>query len=391
MAEKTSLIVRTVQMLFVATCCSIFAQENIAVMELEAKNISRQDAGVLTDKLRSEIIKTRKFNVMERDRMNEILKEQGFQQSGVCSSDECAVRAGNIIGVSRMVAGSVGRLSESFLVTVRMIDVETGKIVRNVDETIKGGIDMVLETGMAAVAQKLMTARDMGTKQTAKPNHVPGNFGPSDGLLGFWPMDKIDGNSLTDLSGNGKNGSIFGAKVDIKGGMKFSGSGDYLSFGELPASREFTASFWVKPVGIADQIWYDALCGNAGNDLGGGVGFIVMSNELHFLAGPACNAPKPSSDIVYSMDNIEPGKWHHIAGTLAAGKSMALFVDGKEIKRTASGVPRGIPDVTAQFFGADSRKPEIQTYCGKARDMLVFDRALEAAEVSALYSAGKSR
>ena len=70
---------------------------------------------------------------------------------------------------------------------------------------------------------------------------------------------------------------------------------------------------------------------------------------------------------------------------------MALFIDGKEVKRTASGVPSGLPAVTAQYFGADSRKPEIQTYCGKARDMLLFDRALEAAEISTLYSAGKTR
>jgi TolB-like protein len=381
-------MIKTLSFACAAFCCAAFAQENIAVMELEARNISRQEAGVLTDKLCSEIIKTRKFNVMERERMNEILKEQGFQLSGVCSSDECATRAGNIIGVSRMVAGSVGRVGGSFLVTLRMIDVATGKIVRNVDETIKGTIESVLESGMASVAQKLVTTRDMGGKQTAKPNGVPGNFGPSDGLLGFWPMDKIDGNSLTDLSGNGKNGSIFGAKVDIKGGMKFSGSGDYLSFGELPASREFTVSFWVKPIGIADQIWYEALCGN---NMGGGVGFMVLLNELHFSAGADCNASRPSATLDFGLDNIEPGKWHHIAGTFAGGKSMALFVDGKEVKRIASGVPRGLPDVTAQYFGADTRKPEIQSYCGKARDMLVFDRALEAGEVSTLYSAGKLR
>jgi TolB-like protein len=388
MSNIPSITIKTLSFACAAFCCAVFAQENIAVMELEAKNISRQEAGVLTDKLCSEIIKTRKFNVMERERMNEILKEQGFQQSGVCSSDECATRAGNIIGVSRMVAGSVGRVGGSFLVTLRMIDVETGKIVRNVDETIKGGIDAVLEAGMASVAQKLMTARDMGTKKAAKPNGVPGNFGPSDGLLGFWPMDKIDGNSLTDLSGNGKNGSIFGSKVDIKGGMKFSGSGDYVSFGDLPSSREVSVSFWVKPIGIADQIWYDALCGN---NLGGGVGFMVLLNELHFTAGADCNSSKPSTMLDYSMDNIEPGKWHHIAGTFAGGKSMALFVDGKEVKRIASGVPSATPGITAQYFGADSRKPEVQSYCGKARDMLVFDRALEAGEVSTLYSAGKLR
>jgi TolB-like protein len=388
MTKRTTAVTRIVPLVISALWSMAVAQDNIAVMELEGNHVSRQECAVLTDKLRSEIIKTRKFNVMERGRMNEILKEQGFQQSGVCSTDECAERAGKIIGVSRMVAGSVGRAGGSFLVTLRMIDVETGAIVRNVDETLQGSIDAVLESGIAQVAQKLVIARDMGAKKPGKNNGVPGNFGPSDGLLGFWPMDKIDGNSLLDLSGNGKNGSIFDAKVDIKGGMKFSGSGDYLSLGELPQSKEFTVSFWVKPIGIADQVWYDALCGN---NLAGGIGLIVTSNELRFSSGADCNARGAAATLVYSMDKIEPGKWHHVAATLAGGKSMALFIDGKEVKRISSGVPFSLPGATAQYFGADSRKPEVQSYCGKARDMLLFDRALEAGEISTLYSAGKIR
>ncbi len=363
-----------------------FAQENIAVMELEAKNISSADVSVLTDKFRSEIIKTRKFNVMERERMNDILKEQGFQLSGVCSTDECATKAGHIIGVSKMIAGSIGKLGSSYLVTLRMIDIESGKIVRNVDETIKGNEEYLLETGMSQMVTKLLSVRDLGQKN-AKPNGVPGNFGPSDGLLGFWPLDKKDGNSLTDLSGNGKHGSSFGCKIDIKGGLKFSGSGDYVTLGDLPRATQYTVSFWVNPLGIADQIWYDAMCGNGK----GGIGIYVMLNVLHFSADPECETANPVADISYSMDNIMPGKWHHVAGVFSAGKFMALFVDGKELKRIVSDIPQSMPGVSVQYFGADQRMPDIQSYSGKARDVMVFDRALENGEVAALYSAGRNR
>jgi hypothetical protein len=267
-----------------------------------------------------------------------------------------------------------------------MIDVESGKIVRNVDETIKGNEEYLLESGMLQIATKLLAARDMGQK-SAKPNGVPGNFGPSDGLLGFWPLDKKDGNALTDLSGNGKHGSLFGCKIDMKGGLKFSGSGDYVTLGDLPRAQQYTVSFWVNPLGIADQIWYDAMCGNGK----GGMGIYVMLNELRFTADADCETSNPSAEISYSMDNVVPGKWHHVAGVFFAGKFMALFIDGKEVKRIVSNVPLTMPGAPVQYFGADQRMPDIQSFSGKARDIMVFDRALENGEIISLYSAGKSR
>ena len=40
----------------------------------------------------------RNIKVIEREMMEEIIKEQGFQQSG-CSTDECMVEVGKLIGV----------------------------------------------------------------------------------------------------------------------------------------------------------------------------------------------------------------------------------------------------------------------------------------------------
>jgi hypothetical protein len=374
---------------FILFCGAMaFAQENIAVMDLVGKNVSQQDAAIITDKLRSEIIKSKKFGVFERERMNEILKEQGFQQSGVCSSEDCAAQAGNIIGVSRMVVGSIGRVGGSYLIAVRMIDVETGKILRNVDGEFKGTIEDALTSEISAVAQKLLAARDMASGTKKKTTGVPGNFGPSDGLIGYWPLDKVDGNMLSDLSGNGKHGSLFGTKVDVKGGMKFSGSGDYVTLPELALSKEYTVSFWVKPASIADQVWYNALCGEKH---GGGLGIAIVSNELHFTAGANCGAQKPDAICSYSMDNIEPGKWHCVTAVFSAGKSMALYVDGKETARLTSGVPSSAGAIATQYFGIDLKKPQVQSYCGKARDILLFDRALETQEIYSLYTAGRNR
>jgi len=60
--------------------------------------------------------------VLERKQMLNMLKEQCFQQTG-CTSNECAIEAGQLIGVSHIIAGSIGKVGRTYLVTARLIDV----------------------------------------------------------------------------------------------------------------------------------------------------------------------------------------------------------------------------------------------------------------------------
>ena len=95
----------------------IFAQQKIAkriaVLELQGEGVSLAEARTLTDRLRSRLVNTNVFHVLEREQMDEILGEQGFQQSG-CVSDECAVEVGQLIGVQLMVAGSIGKIGNLY-------------------------------------------------------------------------------------------------------------------------------------------------------------------------------------------------------------------------------------------------------------------------------------
>jgi curli biogenesis system outer membrane secretion channel CsgG len=49
----------------------------------------------MTDRLRNELVNSGAFTVIERSKMDEILQEQGLQQTG-CTSDECAVEIGKL-------------------------------------------------------------------------------------------------------------------------------------------------------------------------------------------------------------------------------------------------------------------------------------------------------
>ncbi|MGL1936275.1 MAG: penicillin-binding protein activator LpoB [Fibrobacterales bacterium] len=133
----------------------VFAQKpNVAILPLESQVISPQEALTLTEKLRTEIIKRGNMRVLERGQMEAILQEQGFQQTG-CTTNDCAVEMGQLIGVDVMVAGTIGKVGKVFLISVRLIDVEKGDILKMADEEIAGEIEDLLILGIPTVAARL--------------------------------------------------------------------------------------------------------------------------------------------------------------------------------------------------------------------------------------------
>jgi len=100
---------------------------NVAIADLRGENVSAGDAAVMADLLRNELVKTGKFNVIEKQNMDKVLAEHAFQQTG-CSSEECAVKLGKLLNVQRMAVGSFGKLMDSYILSIRVVNVESGAI-----------------------------------------------------------------------------------------------------------------------------------------------------------------------------------------------------------------------------------------------------------------------
>lgn len=105
--------------------------------------------------LETQLIKTNKFTIIERNRLAEVLKEQGMSQSGFIDSD---LEFGGIEGIDYLIYGSITKLGNSggnvsfkgfgsgsgkveMAMDIRIVDVETGEIrlAETVEETIKSG------------------------------------------------------------------------------------------------------------------------------------------------------------------------------------------------------------------------------------------------------------
>ena len=119
------------------------AKESYAVLDLEGRGISALEAATLTDRMRSELVKTGAVMVVERGQMQQILGEQDFQMTG-CTSDECAVEIGQMLGVTKMIAGSIGKIGATFTMDLRTINIATGAIENTMTRNYRGEIDGLL-------------------------------------------------------------------------------------------------------------------------------------------------------------------------------------------------------------------------------------------------------
>lgn len=133
-------------LVFLICSFSVYAEEFIAVLELEG-TITKNESAVLTDKLINQLANTNKYRVVERSQMQAILQEQEFQQTG-CTSSECAVDVGQILGVEKIVTGSIGKIGSLYSISLRMINVSTGEIERSSSVEQSGTIEDVLTKGI---------------------------------------------------------------------------------------------------------------------------------------------------------------------------------------------------------------------------------------------------
>jgi len=145
----------------------------IAVMPLAAQGVDAASGLVVTDALSDQLLAEGKVRVMERSQMEKILKEQGFQQSGVCDGTDCALAAGKLLAIDRMVVGSLGKLGESFTLSVRVVDVATGEVLGSARRMRKGAIDDVIADLLPLVTKDLAFQKQKkGASETADATGV---------------------------------------------------------------------------------------------------------------------------------------------------------------------------------------------------------------------------
>lgn len=223
---------------------------------------------------------------------------------------------------------------------------------------------------------------------------APLDYGHAQGLVGYWPLNEGTGSAAYDLSGNGNIGQWFGSPSGISGYYStgrdgqwagtFNGGTDYvltnLSATKFPVSAG-TITFWMNASTSVGSPWYDVL-GNA--DVyyhKNGVYFRLTSagNYISFVISDA------SGDTSVAAGSLLSG-WNFIAGTWN-GSVVTLSINGSSYTTSTQ--------TYAPFYqyafniGADGSHDYSTWYDGLLSDVRVYNRALSAGEIRAIYNGGK--
>lgn len=134
------------------------AQNTVAVLDFEPIGLSKDEIRALSIRFSNEFMSTSKgqYKMVERQQVNSILKEQGFQQVNNCSSSDCGVKIGEALGAKFIVVGSISKIGNLFSVNAKLINVESSELIKSISHDQMGDLVSLMTNGMKESAQKLL-------------------------------------------------------------------------------------------------------------------------------------------------------------------------------------------------------------------------------------------
>jgi hypothetical protein len=210
------------------------------------------------------------------------------------------------------------------------------------------------------------------------------------GLVSWWPGETNADDSLGINNGTLINGTYASGMVGKA--FSFSGSSSYVSVPDSSSLDSFTTNITV-------ELWMKAGQTNANADWKGLVTKGNSSWRLQARPGAttvdwAMNGVSPLELI--GARNVNDGQWHHVAATYN-GAQMCLYVDGT---LDASQPATGLIALNNEplCIGANSKAYVPSCYCiqmgyffnGLIDEVSLYNRALSAAEILAIYNAGSA-
>jgi WD40 repeat protein len=100
----------------------------LAILSVKAKGVPPEVADVCISTMSNALSNVEYVTLVERDAIESILKEQQFQLSGL--TEDQGVSVGKILKADVVLLGNVGKLGTSIVFSARLINVETGKVMK---------------------------------------------------------------------------------------------------------------------------------------------------------------------------------------------------------------------------------------------------------------------
>ncbi len=238
--------------LFLASTTLKLASPGLAAGE----GVSEKTVAAVSDAVNAEVRRHAGVTLVSQDEIKSALSLEEQKMMAGCSSTQCVAEVGGALGVDNMLTGSIGKVGESWLVFLKVIDVKKVTTLRQADRRIrKGGLDDVLDaipglvtelfgSSLATKAAPIATGTAPPPQAAVAPVGVPSAKAPAPAKNE--PFGNVP--AKTETFTDGKGHFFVFAPADNATGALFYGDGkSYYEQRIIGSSRngeDFGMTFW---------------------------------------------------------------------------------------------------------------------------------------------------
>lgn len=219
--------------------------------------------------------------------------------------------------------------------------------------------------------------------------------------MALWlPFDEASGLTALNIAG-GLNGALINGPTRLIGSyvnnsLCFDGANDYVQVASHPAiavgTGDFSIDAWIRPAALNNtiRIIADHRDENTGPGVVGYSFFLGGGNGLAFQIADGTGFANYPSTLSVPAD----GQWHFVAVTISRSNpnGIRFYVDGvlDSVPRDPTIAPANLTPPPNFPFRISSRSSSLSGFFrGCIDEVELFRRALTAAEINSIYSAGK--
>lgn len=219
-----------------------------------------------------------------------------------------------------------------------------------------------------------------------------------DGLVSWWPGDGHTNDIINSNHGTLQNDATFAPGI-VGQAFSFDGDGDFVMVPKAPnldVGSQLTIDLWMRadpsnPLdeccqGLATTDFYELAIAPGAGTVTGAV-LALFTTDGGFVH---------SSDTEPGGFPIPPGEWHHVAGVYD-GSNIMMYVDGLLVAATPH-TGDILPMLETSFLAIGSEdgrtnEPDLigeRYFHGLIDEVEIYDRALDAEEIQAIFNAGSA-
>lgn len=199
-------------------------------------------------------------------------------------------------------------------------------------------------------------------------------------------METLLNGKLEDMAGAGLHGTMAGTTATtgkVGGARDFNGVSDRVvvpDASSLDIGQQLTVSVWIKTDTLGGR---GRIVEKGGPNYPWEYGLFRTDSYIEFIVWQ----PNGWNYNWVGGGALVPGQWHHVVGTYQNKAAMKLYVDGVLVSSstTFTGTPPSPGTQTVKLGAREYSSGFVEFFDGSIDEVQIFDRALNASEVSAIY------